>query len=93
MEEVVVTTDVPGCRDAIEPNKTGLLVPINNAEALAEAIEYLIENPDVRKRMGIAGRALAEKDFAIEKIVSDHMKIYGRLLGAELLPAVSYYLW
>ena len=73
---VVVTTDVPGCRDAIEVNKTGLLVPINNAGALAEGIEYLIDNPDIRKRMGIAGRALAEKDFAIEKIVSDHMKIY-----------------
>ena len=81
----VVTTDVPGCRDAIKVNKTGLLVPINNAGALAEGIEYLIDNPDVRKRMGIAGRALAEKDFAIEKIVSDHMKIYRKLLGAELL--------
>ena len=82
---VVVTTDVPGCRDAIEVNKTGLLVPINNAGALAEGIEYLIDNPDIRKRMGIAGRALAEKDFAIEKIVSDHMKIYRKLLGVELL--------
>lgn len=79
----VVTTDVPGCRDAIEANKTGLLVPINNAGALAEAFEYLVENPDVRKSMGAAGRVLAEKDFAIEKIVSDHMKIYWKLLGKE----------
>jgi glycosyltransferase involved in cell wall biosynthesis len=81
----VVTTDVPGCRDAIESNETGLLVPINNAVALADAIEYLIENPDVRKRMGTAGRALAEKEFAIEKIVAEHMKIYRKLLDqAEL---------
>jgi glycosyltransferase involved in cell wall biosynthesis len=81
----VVTTDVPGCRDAIESNETGLLVPINNAGALADAIEYLLENPDVRKRMGTAGRALAEKEFAIEKIVAEHMKIYRKLLDkAEL---------
>jgi len=81
----VVTTDVPGCRDAIESNKTGILVPVNNAEALADAIEYLIENSDVRKRMGAAGRALAEKEFAIQKIVAEHMKIYRKLLDkAEL---------
>ena len=83
----VVTTDVPGCRDAIVSDKTGLLVPINNAKLLADAIEYLIENPDVRKRMGAAGRALAEKDFAIEKIVAEHMKIYQKLLDRE--PPVS----
>ena len=45
----IVTTDHPGCRDAIEPNKTGLLVPIKNASALADAIEYLIKNINVRK--------------------------------------------
>ena len=77
----VVTTDVPGCRDAIETNETGLLVPVNDAFALADAIEYLIKNPDVRKRMGAAGRDLAEKEFAIEKIVSEHMKIYVNLLN------------
>ena len=76
----VVTTDHPGCRDAIEPNKTGLLVPIKNALALADAIEYLIKNPDVIKRMGAAGRALAEKEFAIEKIVAEHMKIYQKVI-------------
>ena len=79
---VVVTTDHPGCRDAIEPNKTGLLVPIKNSLALADAIDYLIKNPEVRKIMGASGRALAEKEFAIEKIVAEHMKIYENLLHA-----------
>ena len=72
-----------GCRDAIVPNKTGLLVPIKNASALADAIEYLIKNINVRKRMGVAGRALAEKEFAVEKIVAEHMKIYQKLLDKE----------
>lgn len=76
----VVTTDHPGCRDAIEPNKTGLLVPIKNAIALADAIEYLINNADIREGMGASGRALAEKEFAIEKTVAKHVKIYRTLL-------------
>ena len=72
----VVTTDVPGCRDAIIPNKTGLLVPVRNSEALANAIQDLIENSKKRKTMGKAGRELAEKYFAIENIVDAHLKIY-----------------
>tara|TARA_Y200000002_G_scaffold131739_1_gene108576 strand:+ start:63242 stop:64387 length:1146 start_codon:yes stop_codon:yes gene_type:complete len=75
----VVTTDVPGCRDAIIPNKTGILVPVRNSEALANAIQDLIENTEKRLSMGRAGRELAEKDFAIEKIVNEHMKIYDEL--------------
>jgi len=82
---VVVTTDVPGCRDAIEPNKTGLLVPVKNAEALADAIDYLVENSDVRKMMGAAGRALAESDYKIQKVVADHIKIYHELFGQKSL--------
>ena len=76
----VVTTDVPGCRDAIEPNKTGLLVPVKNAEALADAIQYLAENTSFRKNMGVAGRALAKKDFAIGQVVAEHFEIYQKLL-------------
>lgn len=79
----VITTDVPGCRDAIKPNKTGVLVPLKNAKALADTIESLIDNQDVRKEMGIAGRALAEKDFAIEKIVGEHIQIYHDLLYSK----------
>ncbi|HGS5246845.1 TPA: glycosyltransferase family 4 protein [Vibrio cholerae] len=76
----VVTTDVPGCRDAITPEKTGLLVPVKNAIALADAIETLVQDANLRKSMGQAGRALAEEVFAIENIVEQHMAIYRELL-------------
>ena len=80
----VVTTDVPGCRDAIEPGKSGVLVPVRDAEALADALQRLIENPEERRAMGRAGRELAEREFAIEKIVHAHMAIYDELLdGVE----------
>ena len=75
----VVTTDHPGCRDAIEPGKTGLLVPVKNPMTLADAIQHLIENPALCHSMGRAGRALAEREFAIEKIVDAHLQIYKEL--------------
>lgn len=77
----VVTTDVPGCRDAIEPNVSGLLVQARDSVALADAIERLVKDADLRKRMGEQGRKLAERDFAIEQIVEQHLAIYRQLQG------------
>jgi len=77
----IVTTDVPGCRDAIIPNKTGLLVPVKNPEKLADALQWLIEQPQERIAMGKAGRQLAEKEFRIEKIIKNHTDIYQELLA------------
>jgi glycosyltransferase involved in cell wall biosynthesis len=77
----VVTTDVPGCREAIEPDSTGLLVPVRDAAALADAIQSLIEDSDRRKQMGVSGRALAEREFAIEKVVDAHLVIYHELIN------------
>lgn len=76
----VVTTDVPGCRDAITPGVTGLLVPARNARALADAVQHLLEHPQQRIRMGEAGRLLAEREFAIEQVVAAHLAIYQELL-------------
>jgi glycosyltransferase involved in cell wall biosynthesis len=78
----VVTTDVPGCREVIEPNITGLLVPPRDSAALAGAIERLVEDGDLRSSMGAAGRKLAERSFAIEKIVAAHLRVYGSLSSA-----------
>jgi glycosyltransferase involved in cell wall biosynthesis len=78
----VVTSDHPGCRDAIIPNETGLLVPVREAESLANALQWLIEHPKKRAEMGRAGRNLAEREFGIEKIVDAHLKIYQELLDA-----------
>ena len=76
----IVTTDHPGCRDAIEANITGLLIPVRNATALADAIQCLIENTEVRNKMGRAGRELAENKFSIDEVVHRHMQIYNNLL-------------
>lgn len=79
----VVTTDVPGCRDAIEPGLTGALVPPRTVEPLVTAIERFILNPEERRKMGVAGRKLAETHFDIQKIVEEHLKIYEDLLSTK----------
>jgi len=75
----VVTTDVPGCRDAIEPNVTGLLVPVRDAAALADAIERLAQDAALRQAMGTAGRALAEREFDINQVARIHVALYDAL--------------
>ena len=78
--EATVTTDAPGCRDAIIPNKTGLLVPPQNPLKLAEAIQWLIEHPHERMNMGRAGREMAQNRFDIKKIVAEHKNLQNCLL-------------
>ncbi|MNN58569.1 putative glycosyl transferase [compost metagenome] len=82
----MITTDAPGCRDAIEPDVTGLLVPVRNAAALADAMEKLINDSALRQRMGKAGRALAEREFAIENVVRKHLDIYQELVSHTVEP-------
>jgi glycosyltransferase involved in cell wall biosynthesis len=72
----VVTTDVPGCRDAIEPNITGVLCEVKNSKDLALQIEGLILNHNLRNCMGKAGRELAIKEFDINKVVQKHFELY-----------------
>lgn len=72
----VITTDVPGCRDAIEADRTGLLIPVKDSNALAHAIETLVTDFELRVQMGVAGRQLAEREFSIEKVVEQHLSIY-----------------
>jgi len=75
----VITTDMPGCRDAIQPGISGLLVPARNPSKLADAIERLSLETEERMSMGREGRKLAEKEFSIEKVIDAHLKVYSRL--------------
>ena len=72
----VVTTNVPGCKDAIHEGVTGLLVPVKDAKALADAISDLITSPELRRKMGRAARKMAEERFDIKKVVDTHLRIY-----------------
>ena len=76
----VITSDVAGCREAILPGVTGDLVPPRDAQALAAAIEALIDDPARRERYGRAGRELAQSRFGVELVVASTLDVYDQLL-------------
>ena len=78
----VITTDSPGCRDVVRTGENGLLVPPRDAGALAAAIRRLAEDPEVRRRMGTAGRARAEREFGVERVMQSHLELYRELIGS-----------
>lgn len=82
----IVTTDVPGCRDAIEPGVSGLLVPAADAAALAEAVSRLADDAQLRRDMAAAGRRLAEREFDIRKVVAAHLALYEGLMQTRSGP-------
>lgn len=64
----VITTDWVGCRETVQPGTTGLLVPIRNAERLADAMSELGRNLERARAMGIAGRQYCTERFDIRKV-------------------------
>ncbi|OUS70474.1 glycosyltransferase family 1 protein [Pseudoalteromonas sp. A601] len=77
----IVTTDNPGCRDAVIEGETGLTVPTRDANALATAVLKLIEQPELRVAMGAKARVFAEKEFDVNSVVNKHLEIYNNLLS------------
>ena len=76
----VITTDVPGCRESIIQNKTGLLVPMKNSKELTYAIKRLIDDDELSTKMGRNGRKLAIKKFDIKDIVKKHIDLYSECI-------------
>lgn len=76
----IVTTDIPGCREIVQHGRNGLLVPIKDPGALADAIVRLIERADLRKEMGAVGRKLVEEEFAESIIVAQTLNLYQSML-------------
>lgn len=68
MGRAIITTDVPGCRETVVDGLNGYLVPPRSAEALAGAMEKLIQDPDSLARMGLESRKMAEEKFDVHRI-------------------------
>jgi glycosyltransferase involved in cell wall biosynthesis len=72
----IVATDVPGCREIVNHGVNGLLVPAKDSRALAEALEKLITDGDLRKSMGKAGRKMVEEHFSVERVNAETLRWY-----------------
>lgn len=75
----IITTNVPGCRDVVEDGLNGLLVPAKDPKAIATAIKKLINNPTMRRQMGVEGRKKATQEFGVKLVVKETMHIYSDL--------------
>jgi glycosyltransferase involved in cell wall biosynthesis len=78
----MIATDVPGCREVVVAGQTGLLVPPDDVEALADAIAKLATSAELRERYGAAARRLACERFASDKIGEQIVALYQTLLDA-----------
>ena len=79
----IVAADGPGLREIVSDGVNGILVPPRDAKALADAIERLAGDGELRRRMGEAGRRIAEQSFAEEIVVAETLGLYRRMLGAR----------
>jgi len=79
----IVTTDVPGCRDVVTNGSNGLLVPVQNALALANALETLITDPELRRKMGMAGCEIAVNKFSQTKVNAETLAVYKVVLNSQ----------
>lgn len=75
MGRAIITTDAPGCRETVRPGRNGMLVPVQSASALADAMERFVLEPGLASTMGQASR-----DFALERF--DVRRVNADMLGA-----------
>ncbi len=78
----LVATDIEGCRVVVRSGINGLLIPPQNAEALADAIERLVRDPQLRVSMGKASREIAVKEFDEQKIWGQWLDLYEKVLSS-----------
>lgn len=79
----IVATDIRGCRQVVEHGRTGVLVPVDDAVAIAEAVSWLATDAGVRADMGAAGRARAVAAFDQRRVIDTTLATYERLLDAR----------
>ncbi|MBI3812636.1 MAG: glycosyltransferase [Nitrospirae bacterium] len=77
----VVATAVGGVPELVEEGMTGLLVPPQDAVALAGAVIRLARDPDLRRRLGEAGRCQVEERFTLDRFVRGIETVYSEVLA------------
>ena len=78
--KAVIGSKIPGLVDAVREGETGILVPPEDAERLAEAMRRLLQDRGCRRRLGRAGRRRAEH-FSWDRAAGDQERFYERVLS------------
>lgn len=83
LRKPVIATDVAGPNEIVVNNETGFIVPPGDIKAMAEKIIYLLENPDIAKKMGEGGRKIVEGKFNIKETIKKIEEIYKEVLDEK----------
>ena len=75
-----IATDISGNQDLIQHGKNGLLVPSGDANALADAVIYMLDNPDKAKDMGYNARTTIEQQYKISTVADRYVELYRELI-------------
>ena len=79
----IVATDVPGCREIVKHGENGYLVPLGDSRALADALDTLLGDAELRRRMGAKSRLLVESQFQQAIVIEETLKVYASLLDRD----------
>lgn len=79
----VITTDAPGCRETVKEGENGFLVPVKNAQAIADAMLRLCNDPQGVERMAAAARRYAETKFDVNYVCNITLKTISELVERE----------
>jgi len=79
----IVTTDAPGCSYVVRHGENGLLVPIRDSHALADAIQKLLQDSARRQQMGVVGRKRVATEFSDGRITRQMLDVYAELLNGR----------
>lgn len=90
MARPVVATATRGAREIISDGLTGRLVPIADTGALTSALVQLAGNPDLRERMGRAGREAVIRHHSMDRVCAEIDSIYARLLESHRVTRLQY---
>jgi len=81
MARAAVTCDIRGCREIVTDGTTGLLVPMRDSEALAESVLSLLQDDDLRRQIGVAGRQRIVEKYTESRVAERGMEIYTALVS------------
>jgi glycosyltransferase involved in cell wall biosynthesis len=79
----MIATDAPGCREIVIDDQTGLLVGIEDPQALARAIAKLATSPELRARYGKAARELVVSTLSARIIGEQIVRLYNDIIAAR----------
>ena len=78
----IITTDLPGCRETVDHESNGLLIPGQDVDALVKAITHMLDNPTLLKSYGEAGRKKVEGEFTTGAVVEQTLSVYHQMNSA-----------